>query len=1443
MNRNIEEQLITVIIPTYNSGHRIEKAIYGVLNQTYVNTEVLIIDDNSTDNTENIINQIQDNRIKYKKLDKHVGASRAWNVGIEHARGEYIAFHASDDFWYPEKLQLEMEKLLEEDCGMVFCKYKTIDGQESIIPVEDTFDLSMCEHGMADFLIKENRIGTSTVLLKKALLNQYGGFDEKMRTLEDWELAIRISMNTKVGFVNQVLMDVYVSVDDVNNNLGVDRLEAFVNIFERYWGQFAEKKFFGDIIRNIISYIDLLFGEVRHKYIKRLIETLSGEHIVLSVIVPVYNVENYLAQCLESILKQPMMNFEVICVNDGSTDHSLEILREYKSRDSRVKVIDKLNSGYGDSVNIGFQAATGEYVSIVESDDSVCEYALTDLCIVALALEADVVKGNYNLCQTTSSLRELYENISHLPDYQILSPEDRSRLFFVAPSIWSGIYKKSFLEKNELRFLNTPGASYQDTSFAFKVWACAEKVVLIQKPIINYRQDNENSSSNETKKIFNICVECAELERFIQMRKREDLYPVFAKVKYISYGWNANRLTPENKVKFWLCVQPEFRKLRDEGYLLKKYWAEEEWDFVHNVIDNITGMCSSILSGQLTYSFKMVQILRSVTPIYIYGAGVRGRQFKRELEFFGIHPTAFIVSDDKYDPNMKCDSKVIPLSNSDPDGLIIIGVSDRFKDEVIRVLKENNRYNYIEYPDVIRSEERSVEDAIRKQIRKGILYWYPFESGRKVLLIEENDAIKELLTSFSLDVYTASIQESEKEEFVNNNLAGFDYIVAIEVLERCHKPEKVLKNWNRIIKPEGILLLGTDNRLGLKYFCGDQDVHTNGIFDGIENYSGFDIRSLMENGGRSYAKYEVKKLLEDAGFVSPHFYSVLPDLKSAQLIYEESTVPEEDLSIRYLPQYHTAGTVFACEEKIYESIISNEMFHQMANSYLVECGAQKNDIKKITLSMERGLDAIVTVVHNDEVEKIPVSMSAEKKVTSLQRNEQDLRNHGIKMVEGIIRNHRYIMPFVEAPLGNVYLQQLFANDVNKFIEKMDTFRELIMQSSTHVEENDMGIILEKGYFDLVPLNSFVIDGEFVFFDQEFCIDRFPANILVYRLLAIIYAGDKTKNSILPIEFFINRYGLGEKWAIYEQLAREYIMQLRNQDKMESWNKQHCTNPGLLMKNRERINNDYKKVYIETCFDYLDQKEIYVFGSGRIADKFLAMYQQDYNISAVLDNDSYKTGQDFYGIRIDSPERLRGLDPNTYKVIVCVKECREILDQLKMLGCTQIGVFDNHYVYPGRQRFGSTSLNMKSLSDCGKKKYHIGYISGVFDLYHIGHINMLRRAKEQCDYLIVAVASDEYVRNHKGKEPFIPFEERCEVLKSCMYADEVVKVPYKYAGTVEAFQKYHFDVQFCGSDYENDPWWLAQKKYLEEHGAALVFFSYTEQTSSTKIKALIDQNLL
>ena len=121
--------------------------------------------------------------------------------------------------------------------------------------------------------------------------------------------------------------------------------------------------------------------------------------------------------------------------------------------------------------------------------------------------------------------------------------------------------------------------------------------------------------------------------------------------------------------------------------------------------------------------------------------------------------------------------------------------------------------------------------------------------------------------------------------------------------------------------------------------------------------------------------------------------------------------------------------------------------------------------------------------------------------------------------------------------------------------------------------------------------------------------------------------------------------------------------------------------------------------------------------------------------------------------------------------------------------------------------------------------------------------MFRRAKEQCDYLIVGVVSDEGVRINKGVEPFVPFEERVEMVKSCRYVDEVVGIPPKYSTTKEAWKLHHFDVQFSGSDYVNDGDWLASKEFLEQHGADLVFFSYTQSTSSTKLKKLINKKLI
>ncbi len=155
----------------------------------------------------------------------------------------------------------------------------------------------------------------------------------------------------------------------------------------------------------------------------------------------------------------------------------------------------------------------------------------------------------------------------------------------------------------------------------------------------------------------------------------------------------------------------------------------------------------------------------------------------------------------------------------------------------------------------------------------------------------------------------------------------------------------------------------------------------------------------------------------------------------------------------------------------------------------------------------------------------------------------------------------------------------------------------------------------------------------------------------------------------------------------------------------------------------------------------------------------------------------------------------------------------------------------------------TVVAVEKKEDAAPKKYHTGYIAGVFDLFHVGHLNMFKRAKEQCDYLIVGVVTDESVIRDKKTSPYIPFAERIEMVRSCRYVDEAVEIPADFGDTDEAYRRYRFDVQFSGSDYENDPEWLAKKVFLQKQGSDLVFFPYNQSTSSTKLKEIITKKLL
>lgn len=130
------------------------------------------------------------------------------------------------------------------------------------------------------------------------------------------------------------------------------------------------------------------------------------------------------------------------------------------------------------------------------------------------------------------------------------------------------------------------------------------------------------------------------------------------------------------------------------------------------------------------------------------------------------------------------------------------------------------------------------------------------------------------------------------------------------------------------------------------------------------------------------------------------------------------------------------------------------------------------------------------------------------------------------------------------------------------------------------------------------------------------------------------------------------------------------------------------------------------------------------------------------------------------------------------------------------------------------------------------KKTIGYTTGVYDMFHIGHLNILRRAKEQCDYLIVGVSTDELVQKAKNKTPVIPYNERAEIVKAIRYVDEVV--PQIDKNKKGAWEKFHFDKMFVGSDWKGTPQWNEYEKQFGELGVEIVYLSHTDGISSTQL---------
>ena len=304
----------------------------------------------------------------------------------------------------------------------------------------------------------------------------------------------------------------------------------------------------------------------------------------VSVLTPVYNVERFLPECLESLKAQKLKDIEFICINDGSTDGSLEILRAYAADDPRFKIIDKPNSGYGASMNCGLDAARGEYVGIVESDDFASPDMFKKLYKFAKRHNCDLVKSNYYEHDDNGDVKK--EPFRGFRYRQVFDPADQLRALRVLPIIWAGLYRRKMLIDRGVRFNETPGASFQDTSFVFQAWVASRRAAILPGAYLHYRVDNAGSSVKSASKIYEVCGEYASSEAFIKKDPRlwEAFAPTLNAMKLDTYRWNFNRIAIECREEFVERWADEFRKAQEEGVLCEEAFTPYDWGIAQELI-------------------------------------------------------------------------------------------------------------------------------------------------------------------------------------------------------------------------------------------------------------------------------------------------------------------------------------------------------------------------------------------------------------------------------------------------------------------------------------------------------------------------------------------------------------------------------------------------------------------------------------------------------------------------------------------------------------------------------------------------------------------------------------------------------------------------------------------------------------------------------------------
>lgn len=359
----------------------------------------------------------------------------------------------------------------------------------------------------------------------------------------------------------------------------------------------------------------------------------------VSIIMPSLNVKDYIRESLKSVISQTLNDIEIICVDSGSTDGTLDILREYAGTDSRIKLLISDKKSYGQQMNMGIDAASGEYIGIVETDDYVRPEMYEILYNMAKEKNVDFIKSDfYRFVRKNGEEKLRYCKLSTDKNVygKVLNPQDDVSLFNLVMNTWSGIYNRAFLSQHHIRHNETPGASYQDNGFWFQTFAWARRVYFLDIPFYMNRRDNQSSSVHSRSKIYCMNDEYDYIWDFLNENTdlKKHLLPQYCKNKYDSYLFTYNRIGQEHKLEYIIRFSDEFREHYEDGHLQKEIFGAYRWANLRVIINDPLGYylyTSAYIKKQAFFPRIVYKV--AITPMKIMGA-------LRYLQEHGIISTA-----------------------------------------------------------------------------------------------------------------------------------------------------------------------------------------------------------------------------------------------------------------------------------------------------------------------------------------------------------------------------------------------------------------------------------------------------------------------------------------------------------------------------------------------------------------------------------------------------------------------------------------------------------------------------------------------------------------------------------------------------------------------------------------------------------------------------------